>query len=376
MVQGIIVILILVASCQLQAMQKEQAEQFFCCAAASCGEEMISEVAMSSDGKYLAVGFWGRMVRIWDLHAFAYRQAPCAQLFLGKANNTRKLLFSPNNRYLVSESACSNSIINVWNVSAMLASTESLVRLLPAGDITTAVSAFSPNSRYFAAALHSGDIDLWDLERFTSKVVIPAGPERIIALNVSNNGRSCVSISEKGVIKIWEVAAPQLFTSFAAFEYHLIDQTSQKVSAVTFSPDGQYCAIAVLDEDNRNKIYIFQINITNDHYVIKKRTVLRHACGAPITHLQFIRNAATFYLTLADAAGIVTIWDDAAITAHEKNPQPLLVTQSGGPFWGRVSMLSSDCYVGMVTRPGPVGGYQGTIKVMKRVESVPLHHSP
>src|SRR5262249_45755271 len=97
--------------------------------------------------------------------------------------------------------------------------------------------AFHPDGRTVAVAVNWDDnsIRLWDLQRTREVQRLPAGPQ-VSSIAFSPDGRTLVSATVEGAVRLWEVATgKQIF---------LLDGHERAVMAVAISPDGRLIASA------------------------------------------------------------------------------------------------------------------------------------
>ncbi len=145
----------------------------------SAPEGPIKEVALSPDGKRLAISHPGQ-VRIWDLAE--KKEIACVE-------GGPPFVFSPNGRYL----ACHPGMLDLETG-----------RDLSDSFSTGGRTAFSPDSRVFADG-GEGPIRLTDVETGVVTLLLVGHSHWIGAMAFSRDGRQLVSTEKHGDIKIWDL---------------------------------------------------------------------------------------------------------------------------------------------------------------------------
>ncbi len=120
-----------------------------------------SQPAMSSDGRYLAVGNTEGLIHLWDLAT-----GQLVRTFAGHAGDVLTVAFSPDGRFLASGGA--DATVRLWSVG----SSSALLRLRGHQGRVSSL-AFHPTGQFLASgSSQPADIKLWDLTRPQECLVI------------------------------------------------------------------------------------------------------------------------------------------------------------------------------------------------------------
>ncbi len=191
--------------------------------------DVIEQLKLSPDGRFLASKSRFTSVRLWDLQT-------------GKEVGTFPsdiygiIDFSPCGRYL----ACLGEYIQLWNIASGEMFKTSIKQDLVADEF-----AFSPCGRYLAAGMD--EIFLWDIVRseLHMQLPLPQGCHKMFPLIFSTCGNYFAAGAwwqpgvEKVPICLWEVVSGK---HLATFWGHPTD-----VQALAFSPDNKLLASASYD---------------------------------------------------------------------------------------------------------------------------------
>jgi WD40 repeat protein len=190
----------------------------------------VGAVAVSRDGRRLAVGGHDDAVRVWSPAG-----RPVAVLRPEKPDATLALAFHPDgNRLAV---ASRDGTVRVWDVAAGK-------ELLPAlrHSVPVRAVAWSPDGRLLAAAAGNG-VQLWTDAGRKQGEPLPH-PEEVLALAFSPDGRLLTGCRD-GKARLWEVpsGSDQPVGEVAA--------AAAAVTSVAFSPDGRLFLTGSLDTSAR-----------------------------------------------------------------------------------------------------------------------------
>ncbi len=121
----------------------------------------IRSIALSPDGRFIALGFSDNFIRILDAKNFGLLYA-----FEAHKNSVFTLKFSPDGAYLLSGSR--DARLNIWDVGRKFELNQTIVAHLYAiNDIV-----FSPDGIYFATCSMDKSIKIWNTKEFRLLKVI------------------------------------------------------------------------------------------------------------------------------------------------------------------------------------------------------------
>jgi hypothetical protein len=203
-------------------------------------EDVLNALAYTPDGKALATVGGDQSARLWDLEAGKERFA--VRTFKGYND----LDFYPKGPVAVSPDGEWMAVCGV-DGSVRLYETRAgkagAVFWRPGDNGYGIALAFSPNGRAVACGTEKGTIRLWEIATGQERVALKAHANLVTALAFGADGRTLASASYDKSVKLWDVATGE---EEAAFEGH-----TDVVSAVALSPDGRTLASAGLDETVR-----------------------------------------------------------------------------------------------------------------------------
>ncbi len=177
----------------------------------------ILSLALSSDCAYLATGDRQGIVKIWDTEQKSQintieHNAP----ILG-------IVITPDNQYLI-------AVDGKQQILFWLMKTSQLHTIKPLGDLVRSI-AISPNGKYLALGLQSGNIQIWDAENFTVKHYLAQLHQQVWSLTFDPQSQILASGGTDTNLCLWDVGSGNLICQPHS------EQNS--IYALTFSPDGQ-----------------------------------------------------------------------------------------------------------------------------------------
>jgi WD40 repeat protein len=187
-------------------------------------------LACSADGRWLATGSYGPILRLWDRQAGQPQQRAEISNDAQGAKGISSLAFSPDGRLLVAGSMYGDRSARAWRVSD--AGLKGVALLRTTGEIV----AFSPDGKTLAyGSEFPRAIHLLDLSTpIPTNVDTLAEPQQLRCLAYSPDGALLASAGHGGEVTVWRVADGQKLSSW---------KLPAAVAAVAFADDGRHLAI-------------------------------------------------------------------------------------------------------------------------------------
>jgi WD40 repeat protein/serine/threonine protein kinase len=242
------------------------------------GLDSVSKIAVSSDGRWLALAGRGPHVLIKNIASGdVVARLPHDRPVLG-------LAFSPDNKWVAT--AGQDGMVRLWETQSWQNRQSHRTHN---GPITAL--AFSPDSLKLASAGDDGTVRFWHLVEMISNDDVGKHGQAVTSLTFSPNGRYLASGSRDWTTKVWDMEASKDGKEPLKLVGHGL-----AVTAVMFSPDGK--RLATGSEDRTVKIW----EIISGQELL---TLRGHTNG--ITSLSFSPNGKE--LASASKDGTVKIWD-------------------------------------------------------------------
>ncbi|KAJ2622001.1 general transcription repressor [Coemansia sp. RSA 1358] len=163
------------------------------------GSEMyIRAVCFSSDGKYLISGAEDERIHIWDIQARIVRHT-----LSGYGQGIFSLALSPSGSMVLSGSG--DHKVRLWDIESGKEVCKFVIEGVVAKDACVMSVAFSPNGKLIAAALLDNTIRLWDVKTRTLLQRIDVHTNSIYSLAFSPDGQSLLSGSLDNTLRIWDL---------------------------------------------------------------------------------------------------------------------------------------------------------------------------
>lgn len=185
---------------------------------------IITTVAYSPDGRYIATGAEDSAVRIWDAAT-----GECESCLVHHEGQVLCVAFSPDGKYLASASA--DGAILIWEASTQFSPTR---RRIGDGDKVTSVDFSADGKRIVTGALPYGVVRIWDA--YSGRLVRGgSGKQEIYATQVvfAPDGRSIAGDNLNGGISIWGTGSRRELRAIVC------DVEDSHCASVAYSVDGR-----------------------------------------------------------------------------------------------------------------------------------------
>jgi WD40 repeat protein len=197
-----------------------------------------NSLAFAPGGKLLAIGLgspWqtdsGGKILLWDVPTRTVRGT-----LKGHLRRIESLAFLPSGQELVS--AGEEEAVRVWDLSKA-----GYHAALARGQAPVWSLAFSPDGSTLAAGDGDGAIRVLPIEPGKALGLTLRGHDRrVVDLSFDSTGHSIASASWDGSVRLWNTASPA--SSTILFRSGEVQQASQLLTALRFSPDGTTLAVA------------------------------------------------------------------------------------------------------------------------------------
>ena len=181
-------------------------------------------IAFSLDGKLLATPSQDNTAKIWDAMTGKARMT-----LTGHSDEIRGLAFSPDGTKLATASADTSA--RIWNLSTG----KTLTTLTGHSDPLWAI-AFSPDGTRLATCSRDGTARIWDAVTGQALLVLKGHTNTVTDLAFSADGTHLATTSNDGILKLWEIATGRELLTLPG------------VGGAAFSPDMAHLATINRDD--------------------------------------------------------------------------------------------------------------------------------
>lgn len=254
----------------------------------------ITALEFSADGCTLASGSWATIL-LWDLSV----PDPTATILRGHGDDVVEVAFTPDGHTLVSMD--DDHTIRLWDLQAPAA----VPRIFWNNSLSMGI-AYSPDGRTIASGGFDGMIRLWNLRMLNAAPrTLNVGTDgSVVTVAFSPDGHT-LAAGSRGLIQFWNLSAPDGAP-------HTLAEVEGSVYSVAFSPDGRFLAAGGTD----GSIWLWDLSAPE------------HAPGELTGHESSV-NAVAFspdgrFLASGSADNTIRLWDLSApdtsfhiFTGHE-----------------------------------------------------------
>ncbi len=186
--------------------------------------DQVFSVALSADGKQLASGSWGGLIRLWSTQT-----GKSTGVLRGHRDGVRALAFAPDGLTLAS--ASEDQTVRLWTLQQH----KERSRLKGHAKAVRTV-VFSPDGRTVASAGDDKTVLLWTSRNSKLLATLKGHTDSVASLAFSPDGKSLASSSRDGSTRLWDMATHK--------QRYALLQPGNELRAARFSPDGKRIATA------------------------------------------------------------------------------------------------------------------------------------
>jgi WD40 repeat protein len=193
-------------------------------------EDFAVSVAVTPDGRFLAIGGIESGITLWDLE-----RAGTGQSELLPLKEVRAMAFSPDGRSLAAACHGSTQIV-VWD------RTERREKMILTSHLPVVSLAFSPDGRYLASGERGirASIYVWDLETRHARLVLEGSTGPVVTVAFSPDGAMLATAAQfENGVRLWDVSSGGACRVVAGHAFG--------TNSVAFTPDGKALASAGSD---------------------------------------------------------------------------------------------------------------------------------
>jgi dipeptidyl aminopeptidase/acylaminoacyl peptidase len=221
----------------------------------------IGALAFSPDGKTLAVGSQGKIIRLWDVAAA--KEGPECRDPRSPQGSISNLAFSPDGRLLAS--AGDDSVVRLWD-----AATGKPLRQLLGHQQTTWAVTFAPDGKTLASTSEDKTIRVWDVDTGREVRQFLGHEQGAWSIAFSPDGRLLASGGGDGSVHLWDVTTGK--------ETRVCRGHQHGAWPVVFSPDGRTLISGGWQD---HTIRLWEVITGRERFVLRHPGGLKYLALAP-----------------------------------------------------------------------------------------------
>ncbi len=190
-------------------------------------------LALSPRGDYLATGSDDGQAKIWDLQPrdVEHREKPVYTF--DNSSGVRALAFDPEGKKLLTGGR--NGAVNVWDIATQAKLVETAGH-----DNSVLAVAFAPDGQTMASASGDKTIKIWDASTGGPKLTLTGHDSGVFGIAFAPNGRYLASGGWDQTVRLWDLDSGSQVAKLTAH--------TQDVWSVAFHPQGKLIASAGEDQ--------------------------------------------------------------------------------------------------------------------------------
>jgi len=245
----------------------------------------VSEIDLSSDGKFCISSSWDKSVRLWDIST-----GKCIKKFFGHEKDVYSVSFSEDNRQIISSSK--DFTVKLWNTVGHCKNTFYEKNTF---SWVTKVLFLPTKNKLFISCDWDGTIKIWDIITNQVQTKLYGHKGYIQTITVSPDGSLCASGGKDSVIMLWDLHE----------EKHLYSLDSgESVIYLIFSPNRYWLCGSTLKSI---KIWDLETKALIDElFTEKQKKNLLETNGIYCTSMAFSSEGSQLLTGFSD--GQINIW--------------------------------------------------------------------